>query len=124
MSDTSSYKILAAEDNYINQKLLETIFSKKGWDITVVENGAKIIEEISQNAYDIILMDIRMPDIDGFEATYQIRKMNINIPIIAVTANAIAGFREECLARGMNDFITKPFDKEYLFKIIEKQIRL
>ena len=69
-------------------------------------------------------MDIRMPDIDGFEATREIRKMNINIPIIAVTANAIAGFREECLARGMNDFILKPFKKEELFEIIEKQISL
>ena len=114
------FKILAAEDNFINQKLLEKIFLKKEWEIKVVANGTKVIEEAFSKPYDIILMDIRMPDIDGFEATREIRKFNISIPIIAVTANAIEGFREECIASGMNDFITKPFKKEELFEMIEK----
>jgi CheY-like chemotaxis protein len=118
----NSIKILAAEDNFINQRLLEKIFLIKGWEIKVVVDGQQVIEEASRNTYDIILMDIRMPVIDGFKATREIRKMNITTPIIAVTANAFAGFREECLLAGMNDFVSKPFKKEKLFEIIEKYI--
>ncbi len=123
MNQEKTISILAAEDNFVNQKLLEKIFSIPGWNITIVSDGKRAIEEAVKINFDAILMDIRMPDIDGFEATTKIREFNKTVPIIAVTANAIIGFRDLCINAGMNDFITKPFRKEELFEIIEQQIK-
>lgn len=123
MNSDKLINILAAEDNFVNQKLLEKIFSIPGWNITIVSDGKHAIEEASKVQFDAILMDIRMPDIDGFQATTRIREFNKSVPIIAVTANAVVGFRESCIQAGMNDFITKPFRKEDLFGIIEQHLK-
>ena len=116
------YRVIVAEDNFINQKLMEKIFQSKGWDCTLVGDGGEVVNEVRNGNFDVVLMDISMPDMDGYEATQLIREFNKDIPIIAITANAILGFREKCLESGMNDYITKPFRKEELFEKIEKNI--
>lgn len=118
-----SYKILVAEDNYINQKLMEKLIFSRGWGCVIVADGSEVIREIEKNKYDLVLMDISMPDIDGYQATQIIRTFDQKIPIIAITANVIEGFREKCIGCGMNDYLTKPFRKEELFAVIEKYLQ-
>ena len=116
------YNVLIAEDNFINQKLMEKLISSKGWLCTIVGDGSEVLKELKNNSFHIVLMDISMPDMDGYKATQLIRKFNKNIPIIGVTANALEGFREKCIESGMNDFLTKPFHKEELFQLMGKYL--
>jgi hypothetical protein len=107
--------ILIAEDNKMNQILAVTVLSKYGFTADVAENGKVAIEMLEQNKYDLILMDMQMPEMDGYEATRYIRNvLNDNIPIIAFTAHAMSGEKDKCLALGMNDYISKPFDAKDL----------
>jgi PAS domain S-box-containing protein len=103
-------KILLAEDNRINQKLAKKVFEKMGYIIDIAANGLEVIEALERQKYDIIFMDIQMPEMDGMEATAEIVKiMGKDRPrIIAMTANAMQGDREKCLAAGMDDYTTKP----------------
>jgi two-component system, sensor histidine kinase len=118
--------ILLAEDNDINQLFVSTLLKPK-YNITVANNGFIACKLLEQSHYDLILMDLHMPDMDGYEATRTIRKMpdkeKGRIPIIALTAAAIKGEREKCLAAGMNDYISKPFDPSDLFAVIEKHLK-
>jgi len=114
-------KILVAEDNAINQKLIERILTKLGYLPGMVQNGAEVLEEINNAAYDIVLMDIQMPVMDGLEATGRIRKTDIKQPyIIAMTANAMAEDREICMQAGMDDYLSKPIRLEELMSILKK----
>jgi CheY-like chemotaxis protein len=116
-------RILLAEDNLVNQKLATIILSKAGYKVTVAANGQRALEIFTRNPsdFDAILMDIQMPEMDGYEATRCIRKNgNNNIPIIAMTANAMKGDRELCLDAGMNDYITKPIKRDIVFQVLEK----
>jgi two-component system sensor histidine kinase/response regulator len=110
--------ILLAEDHPLNQKVALLLLDKMGFEAHVVANGANAVEAAKKNRYDAILMDCHMPELDGFDATREIRKFEEgsgkHVPIIAVTALAMAGDRERCLAAGMDDYITKPIDKELL----------
>ncbi len=118
-----SVRILLAEDNLVNQKLATMMLGKAGYKVEVAANGRIAYEMFTQNPdnYDTILMDIQMPEMDGLETTKKIReKGHSTIPIIAMTANAMKGDREECLESGMNDYITKPIKREIVFKILEK----
>ncbi len=118
-----SVRILLAEDNPVNQKLAQMMLSKAGYSVTVVGNGKQAVETYtsSPDEFDTILMDIQMPVMDGHEATRQIRKQGYSdIPIIAMTANAMKGDRELCLEAGMDDYITKPIKRETVFQILEK----
>ena len=119
-----SLKILVAEDNRINQKVAIQNLAKLGFPAEVVGNGQEAIEAAQENAYDLILMDLQMPKMDGLEATRQILEGNRNTQhkpvIIAMTANAMSGDREKCLAAGMDDYITKPIRREVLAAIIRK----
>ena len=117
-----SYKVLIAEDNYINQRLMEKLIQSKGWECVLVVDGSEVLRELDKGDFDIILMDISMPDMDGYTATKILRKFNQTIPVIAITANALEGFREKCLSSGMNDYISKPFRKEELFAVMEKYL--
>jgi len=113
--------ILVAEDNPINQKLIVHILNKLGYDPETVENGQEVLEAISEKNYDLILMDVQMPEIDGLEATQTIRQhLEVQPVIIALTANAMQGDREECLRAGMDDYLSKPIQLEELVKKLEK----
>jgi len=118
------YRILVAEDNYINQKLMEKLIQSKGWECKLVGDGSEVIQELKNSKYDMVLMDISMPDMDGYKATLLIREFDKDIPVIGVTANVIGGFREKCMDSGMNDYISKPFRKEELFQMIHKYLHL
>lgn len=115
-------KILLAEDTILNQKLIEKILKNKDMELFIVNNGLSVIEEWKKNKYDLILMDIFMPILDGLEASRRIREMeketNSHIPIIAMTALATTGDRQNCLEAGMDDYISKPIkDNELYFMI-------
>jgi signal transduction histidine kinase/ligand-binding sensor domain-containing protein/DNA-binding response OmpR family regulator len=114
-------RILIAEDNPVNQKLAETVLIKLGYNPDIVENGKKAVEMLKSQQHDLILMDVQMPEMDGLEATRIIRLTSPFQPIIiAMTANAMQGDREMCLACGMNDYISKPIKLEDLIKLIQK----
>jgi CheY-like chemotaxis protein len=101
-------KILIAEDNPMNQQLMSKYMSKLGWECLIVENGLLAAEACRNTSFDVILMDIDMPVLDGIEATRFIRVFNREIPIVALTAYADDQMRTECAESGMNAFIAKP----------------
>jgi len=114
--------ILLAEDNPVNRKLITTLLNKAGYPVETVQTGVQAVEAVLQGTYDLVLMDVQMPEMDGFEATRQIRKNESDdrrTPIIAMTAHVMKGDRELCLEAGMDDYLSKPLDPEKLFAIIE-----
>jgi two-component system sensor histidine kinase/response regulator len=114
-------KILVAEDNLVNQKLTLKILSKLGFEAALAENGKEAIEMVSRQSYDLVLMDVQMPEIDGLEATRIIKQsMEIRPTIIAMTANAMKEDRDECLKAGMDDFLSKPVKLEELVNMLAK----
>ena len=117
--------ILIAEDNIINLKLLSVMLIKAGVNVITAINGAEAVAQFKNNPVDLIFMDVHMPELDGFQATKLIREAETGIkhtPIIALTAIALAGDREKCLENGMDDYISKPFMKEDLFKVLRKYL--
>lgn len=118
-----SIRILLVEDNLVNQKLATMILTKAGYNVEVAGNGKVAVELFSSDpsSFDTILMDIQMPEMDGYEATRQIRKLGFTeIPILAMTANAMKGDRELCIEAGMNDYITKPIKRDIVFDLLDK----
>jgi CheY-like chemotaxis protein len=116
----SNARILVAEDNPINQLVALKILAKLGYKADTVANGAEAVEAVESSAYDIILMDCQMPEMDGFEATRALRGRNRTIPIIAMTANAMKGDRELCIESGMNDYLSKPVKSSELAAMLER----
>lgn len=120
--DTGRIRILVVEDNRINQMLITTYLGKFGYDYDVAPNGEEALRAIDRTGYDLILMDIQMPGMDGMEATRRIRKLDgpaARLPIIALTANAMQGDRECYLAAGMDDYISKPIIAATLYGKID-----
>ena len=118
-------RILLAEDNIINQQVTLGMLKKLGLCADAVANGAEAVEALKMIPYDLVLMDCMMPEMDGYEATREIRDPrsavpNHAIPIVAMTANAMQGDREKCLAAGMNDYVSKPVDAKVLAEALEK----
>ncbi len=117
-------RILVAEDNQINQKLIVALLKKAGYvNLDIAEDGRKAVEAIEKRDYDIILMDVQMPEMDGFEATKAIRNKegaSKHTTIIAMTAHALKGDRERCLEAGMDDYISKPISPNEMFGIIRR----
>jgi len=115
--------ILLAEDNVINQQLTVRTLTKRGHEVTVVENGKLAVEALEKQSFDIVLMDVQMPEMDGLEATIAIRQREVStgkhVPIIAMTAHAMKGDRESCLAAGMDAYISKPVHIEELLQVTE-----
>jgi CheY-like chemotaxis protein len=113
-------RILLVEDNELNRKIMETSLKKLGYDVHIGMNGEEAVELASHANFHLILMDIQMPRMDGYEAAKKIRIMGILTPIIAITAFNIDDMLNECLASGMNDYLVKPIRKKELVDTIEK----
>lgn len=121
----SGKKILVAEDYFVNQEVTQDILELMDFSVDIAENGKEALEKYESGTYDAILMDIQMPEMDGFQATAEIRKKEGNskhTPIIALTANALSGDREKCLEAGMDDYISKPIEAVKLEEILKKYI--
>jgi CheY-like chemotaxis protein len=104
-------RILLVEDNLLNQKLTKTLLEKAGYQVDVAENGKQALAAVQTTSFDLILMDCQMPEMDGYETTQAIRRQERSghhVPIIALTAHAMAGDREKCLEAGMDDYVSKP----------------
>ncbi|HEV3036976.1 MAG TPA: ATP-binding protein [Candidatus Angelobacter sp.] len=119
-------QILVAEDNRINQKLAVKLLESLGHHAVVVENGRQVLTALNESSFDLVLMDVQMPDMDGLEATSIIRAREAgttaHIPIVAMTAHAMIGDREQCIKAGMDDYISKPVSRTELGQIIERAV--
>jgi CheY-like chemotaxis protein len=119
--------ILLAEDNIVNQKVATRLLEKLDYRVDVVGDGRAAVTAWQKGAYDLILMDCQMPELDGYEATREIRRLEngaAHIPIVALTAHAMKGAELECLAAGMDDYLSKPIDKNKLEECLERHIKL
>jgi CheY-like chemotaxis protein len=122
-------RILVAEDNFVNQRLLVRMLEKRGHTVVLVSNGREAVEAVSGQKFDIALLDVQMPEMGGMEATAAIRAAErgkrepggapTHLPIVAITANAMKGDREICLAAGMDAYMAKPINQQELFEVIE-----
>jgi signal transduction histidine kinase/ActR/RegA family two-component response regulator len=117
-------RVLLAEDNVVNQVVASRVLTKQGHHVVICGNGREALERLAQERFDLILMDVEMPEVDGFEATAAIRAKEAvtggRMPIIAMTAHALKGDRERCLAGGMDDYVSKPIEPNVLFETIER----
>jgi len=116
--------ILVVEDNIINQKVAAHMLQKFGNSVVLANNGLEALQALKKKNFDLILMDVQMPKMDGLEATKRIRKeeekTGQHIPIFALTAHAMHGDRESCLEAGMDDYLSKPLKSEELFEAIDR----
>jgi CheY-like chemotaxis protein len=118
-TEIKNIKVLVVEDMALNQLLMKTLLDDFGFECDIAANGKLAIERLQTQSYDIIFMDLQMPEMNGFEATEYIRKtMNAKIPIIALTADVTTVDLEKCKAVGMNDYIAKPLDERVLYRKI------
>ena len=115
-------RILLVEDNRVNQIVASALLQKLGHEVDLAENGERALAALAARPYDMVLMDCQMPVMDGYEATRRIRQHPEwqHLPIIAVTANVMAGDQEACIAAGMDDYITKPYSRQLLDEIIRR----
>jgi CheY-like chemotaxis protein len=116
--------VLLAEDNEVNQRLAVRLLEKAGHTVVVAENGRVAVAAASRQRFDVILMDVQMPEMGGFEATAAIRAAEAasggHVPIVAMTAHAMPGDADRCLAAGMDDYVAKPVRPEQLFAAIDR----
>ena len=126
LEQANSLTFLVAEDNVVNQTLIARLLEKRGHTVVVAQNGREALEMLEKQHFDIVLMDVQMPEMDGFEATKQIREKEqasgAHLPIIALTAHAMQGDQERCLVGGMDGYVAKPIKLEALFSVIEKVV--
>jgi PAS domain S-box-containing protein len=120
-------RVLLAEDNIVNQKLATILLGKHGYTVDAVANGLEAIKALELIPYDVVLMDVQMPELDGLGATRRIRDqaskvLNHEVPIIAMTAHALKGDREKCLEAGMDDYVSKPINPRQLLETMERQL--
>ena len=119
----ASLSVLLAEDNVINQHLVKRLLEKRGHAVTVTGSGREALERVASESFDVILMDVQMPDMDGLQASTRIREIEKHrgtyTPILALTAHTMKGDRERCLAAGMDQFINKPIDAERFVEVVE-----
>jgi len=120
----SRYRILLAEDNSVNQVLALRLLEKRGHTVKVAGNGREAVSALQNGSFDLVLMDVQMPEMDGFEATAAIRRQEKisgnHLFVVAVTAHAMVGDKERCLEAGMDDYITKPIRPTELDEVLER----
>ncbi len=118
-----NYNILVAEDNKINQTLIKFILKQWQANFDIAENGNEVLAKMNEKEYDLILMDIQMPTMDGYQASKIIRsEMHLNIPIIAMTAHVMPTEKEKCISVGMNDYLSKPIEEKLLLEMLQKYL--
>ncbi len=124
-SEQFPLRILIAEDNLVNQKFIQYVLQKLGYQIVIAENGIEVLKKLSETVFDVILMDCQMPEMDGFEATRVIRKEFGTKPyIVALTANAMQEDRNNCLLAGMDDYVAKPIKLEVIKEVLQKAYKI
>ena len=119
-----SGRVLVAEDVKGNQILIKTILSKMGLEVTIAPDGKEALDEVCRQEYDLVLMDIQMPKMNGYEATQAIRHKGMTIPVVALTANVMKGDREKCLSIGCDDYLAKPIDQRELRRVLDAYVPL
>lgn len=125
MGEAAAARLLVAEDNPVNQEAIRRILERRGYAVTLAGDGREVVERAlaaGPGGFDVIFMDVQMPELDGFEATARIRSAAgfEGVPIVAMTAHAMAGDKERCLAGGMTDYISKPIQRQALFEMLER----
>jgi len=132
-ADASAYRrghILVAEDERVNQQLLQAMLDSLGYRVTMTNNGSEALAAAAQNRFDLVLMDCQMPVMDGYAATRTIREQEAlaaqashRLPIVALTADALKGDRERCLAGGFDDYLSKPYTRQQLRDVIQRWLQ-
>ncbi|MBE0699327.1 MAG: response regulator, partial [Anaerolineaceae bacterium] len=119
-------RILLAEDNEINQKMTRTMLTRMGHIVDLAGNGSEAVDAVKKANYDLVFMDVQMPEMDGFEAAQTIRQLEASgvlktahMPIVAMTAHALHGDRQRCMDAGMDDYVSKPLDPRKVFQAID-----
>jgi two-component system, sensor histidine kinase and response regulator len=120
-------RLLLAEDNLVNQQVALAMLKREGFDVTVANNGTEALHAYAEGNFDVILMDCHMPEMDGFEATRNIRRIEgesarKHVPIIALTANAMQQDRDQCLEAGMDDHLSKPYTRAQMHAALERWV--
>jgi two-component system sensor histidine kinase/response regulator len=113
-------QILVAEDNPVNQRLTGKLLERIGYTYDIVEHGIEVMEAVAMHDYELVLMDCMMPEMDGYQATRELRERGFKLPIVAMTANALPGAREACIGSGMDDYLTKPIDPPRLEAVVKR----
>ncbi len=121
--DFSGRRVLLAEDNHVNRVVARRMLEKVGVTVFVAENGKEAVEQVSAKAFDLVLMDCQMPVMDGYSAARELRRRGATVPIVAMTANALAGDRQLCLDAGMDDYISKPVKQGKLQRMLSKWMK-
>src|SRR5206468_9249094 len=115
-------RLLLAEDGRDNQRLISTHLRNAGADVVIADNGRIAVDLATTQRFDLILMDMQMPEMDGYAATSELRRRGMGLPIVALTAHAMAEDRARCLAAGCTDYLTKPVDKELLLATVRSYL--
>jgi two-component system, sensor histidine kinase len=123
-ADAGPLSILLAEDNRVNQLLMVRLLERRGHRVTVAGDGQVALDEVARYRYDVILMDVQMPGMDGLEATRMLRERGVRTPIIAMTAHAMQGDRDKCLSAGMNAYVSKPIQPDEVFEAIDDAVAM
>jgi CheY-like chemotaxis protein len=126
LRDTTAPRILLAEDNPVNQKVAMAMLRRRGYDVTLAETGRDAVDLVGRERFDLVLMDVQMPEMDGFAATAAIREAEArsggHLTIIAMTAHSMAGDRERCLAAGMDAYLSKPIRSADLYALLDHEL--
>jgi CheY-like chemotaxis protein len=117
-----SGKVLVAEDNPSNQKLIAILLQRMGLEVTLADDGLEAVEKCELQAFDVILMDMQMPNLNGYDATRQLRSQGVKTPIIAVTANAMTGDEQKCMDVGCDGYLSKPIDRNKLDELVSRHL--
>jgi CheY-like chemotaxis protein len=120
---SAEIKVLLVEDGDTNRKLIKLLLERAGAQVATAENGAVGCQIALKESFDVILMDMQMPVLDGYSASRRLRDAGLTLPIIALTAHTMTGDREKCLDSGCTDYLTKPINAEHMFAAIERAIR-